>query len=308
MKVLRGPFTSWGKGTRRRALSVGVFDGVHLGHRQVIDLLRRQAGEDRDAAIVTFDPHPLSVVAPGYAPELLTTLDHRLELFAELGVDMVAVLPFDDQVRAMPAAQFATEVIVGAMEAETVVVGEDFRFGYGRLGDLSALVGLGEVCGFTVGVVPLAGGPQPLSSTHIRRAIAGGEVAAAATALGRPHEVRGAVITGEGRGRDVGFPTVNVELSSGIAVPARGVYAVRVAPLGETLGPGVANLGVRPTFGGGEPVLEVHLLGGETDLGGRKVRVAFIDRLRPEIRFSGKQELAAQIRSDIATARRLLGD
>ncbi len=306
MKVVRGPYESWEEGTRRRAVSVGVFDGVHLGHQLVIDLLRRRAGKKRDAVIVTFDRHPSSVLAPGHVPELLTTLDRRIELFSELGVDVVAVLPFDEQVRQLSPAEFAGEVLSGAMRADVVVVGENFRFGHRRAGDVAALVALGDVCGFSVEVAPLAGGDPPPSSTSIRSAVARGDVAAAAAALGRPHEVRGLVVAGEGRGREIGFPTANVELPQGIAVPGRGVYAVRLAPLGEDMGPGVANIGVRPTFGGGEEVLEVHLLDREADLPGREVRVDFIDRLRPEVTFSGMQELAAQIRLDVAAARRLL--
>jgi riboflavin kinase/FMN adenylyltransferase len=307
MKIIRGPFESWEKGARGRAVTVGVFDGVHLGHRRIIDLLCRGAGGRLDTAVLTFDPHPLRVVAPGFVPELLTPLDHKLEIFSELGVDVVAVLAFDQRVGNMSAEEFAGEVIAGAMGADLVVVGENFRFGHRRLGDVAALTEFGNVYGFSVEVAPLVGGRPALSSTSIRRAIAGGDVAGAAAALGRPHEVRGRVVAGSGRAREIGFPTANVQLPQDVAVPARGVYAVRMAVLGEEPGPGVANIGVRPTFEGDEEVLEVHLLGGDdVDLQDRSVRVVFIDRLRPELRFSGKHELAAQIRLDIAAARRLL--
>jgi riboflavin kinase/FMN adenylyltransferase len=309
MKVITGPPQEWDLVRRGRAVTVGVFDGLHAGHRAVLALLQRRAAElgELETVVVTFDPHPLAVVAPDHAPRLLTSIDHRLELLAEAGVDVAAVVPFVDEIRLLTPAAFAAVVLAQALCSRLVVVGEGFRFGHHRLGNVASLAELGDAHGFVVEILPLVGGEAPISSTRVRAMVAAGEVEAAALALGRPHELRGTVVPGDGRGRALGFPTANVALPAGLAVPRDGVYAVRAGRPGEPLRPGVANIGARPTFGGGERTLEVHLLGGTGDLYGAKLRVAFVSRLRDERRFTGRGELAAQIEADIAVARRRLG-
>jgi riboflavin kinase/FMN adenylyltransferase len=258
--------------------------------------------------VVTFDPHPLTVVAPEHAPRLLVGIEHRLELLADAGLDVAAVISFDAAMRRRTAASFAAAVLAGALHARLVVVGEDFRFGHQRTGNVASLAELGDVHGFTTEIVPLVGGQAPMSSTRVRGLVAAGDLAGVAEALGRPHEVRGPVVAGEGRGRLLGFPTANVAVPAGLALPPAGVYAVRAGPSGGALVPAVANLGTRPTFGGpGEETLEVHLLEPAGDLYGRVLRVAFVARLRDERRFGGPEDLAAQIGADVAAARAVLG-
>lgn len=307
MRVVSGPPSTWGLPERVRAVSVGVFDGLHAGHRAVLALLRRRAAErGLESAVITFDPHPLQVVVPEHAPRLLTGIEHRLELLAEAEVDLAAVVLFDEEMRALTPAAFAAAVLADALHARLVVVGEDFRFGRNRLGNVASLAELGDVHGFAVEVVPLLGGQAPISSTRVRALVAEGRVEEAAAALGRPHEVRGLVVPGDGRGRRLGFPTANIALAPGLAVPPAGVYAVRAGERGGALQPAVANIGRRPTFGAGEETLEVHLLDGAGDLYGRTLRVAFVARLRDEQRFPDAAALKAQIGEDVAAARRVL--
>ena len=306
MKVDRGDPSGWDRDAGPSALTIGVFDGVHLGHRHVLSLLAAEASErGLGTAVMTFDPHPLTVVAPDAAPRLLTTVDQRLELLAAMGVDRTAVLPFSDRVRSLSPAAFVTEILRDALDARIVAVGEDFRFGRDRTGNVEFLREMGEGVGFETIVVSLVGDDSPVSSTRIRRLVADGDVAAAAVLLGRHHEVRGEVVRGDGRGASIGIPTANLDLPDGVAVPARGVYAVRVGVADEEH-PGVANIGVRPTFGGEEETLEVHLLSGGRDLYGSGLAVRFVDRIRDERRFDGIEALVAQIGSDIGEARRIL--
>lgn len=309
MKVVAGPPRDWGLPERGRAVTVGVYDGLHAGHRAVLALLRRRAVDmgGLETAVVTFDPHPLQVVAPEHAPRLLTGIGHRLELLEETGVDLVAVLPFDEETRVLTPAAFAATVLAGALTARLVVVGEDFRFGHHRLGNVASLAELGDAHGFAAEILPLVGGQAPISSTRVRAMVAAGDVEGAAAALGRPHEVRGTVVPGDGRGHTLGFPTANVALPPGLAVPRSGVYAVRAGKTGEALRPGVANIGTRPTFGGVGETLEVHLLESTGDLYDATLRVAFVSRLRDERRFAGPGELAEQITADVVAARRRLG-
>jgi riboflavin kinase/FMN adenylyltransferase len=257
--------------------------------------------------VATFDPHPLTVVAPEHAPRLLTGIEHRLELLAEAGLDLAAVLPFDEEMRRLTSAAFAAAVLRDALQARLVVVGEDFRFGHQRTGNVASLAELGDAHGFAAEVVPLVGGQAPMSSTRIRAMVATADLAGAAAALGRPHEVRGTVVRGDGRGRELGYPTANVAVPATLALPPPGVYAVRSGRLGGDLAPAVANLGTRPTFDGEGETLEVHLLEPPGDLYDATLRVAFVDRLREERRFAGPGDLAAQISADVAAARALLG-
>ncbi|MBM3694536.1 MAG: bifunctional riboflavin kinase/FAD synthetase [Actinobacteria bacterium] len=308
MRVLTGPPTQWEAEPRPRAVTIGVYDGLHQGHRHVLSLLRRAAAaRGLECAVVTFHPHPLTVVAPEHAPRLLTSIEHRLELLADAGLDLAAVLPFDEAMRRRTSAFFAATVLSSALATRLVVVGEDFRFGHQRTGNVASLAELGDAHGFGVEVVPLVGGQAPVSSTRIRAMVASGDLDGAASLLGRPHEVRGPVVAGEGRGRGLGFPTANVAVPGELALPPSGVYAVRAGPGSGPLLPGVANLGRRPTFGGAAETLEVHLLEPPGDLYGTVLRVAFAGRLRAERQFAGPAELTAQIVRDLAAAREVLG-
>lgn len=309
MRVVRGVPDDWELDRAPRVLTIGVYDGVHRGHRHVLrrlqDLAARLGG--LESAVVTFDPHPLSVIAPEAAPKMLTTVEHRIELLDGLGIDLVAVLRFERPVRDLSPAGFAVRVIDGALSARVVVVGEDFRFGRDRTGHVGLLREFGMVHGFETEIVPLVGGDEPVSSTRIRALVASGDVAGAADALGRPHEVRGLVVAGDGRGRTIGVPTANLSVAEGLAVPGRGVYAVVAGPVGEVAVPGVANVGVRPTFGGDVETVEVHLLDTDRDLYGHDLRLAFVERIRAERRFPDVEGLVSQIEQDVHMARRLLG-
>lgn len=258
-------------------------------------------------AVLTFDRHPLALVAPERIPPLLTTIEHRLELMESLDVDLVGVLPFE-QIREMHPAQFIHQVLLGSLGARLVVVGTNFRFGLNRAGDVAALQTEAARHGFEVDAVELLRGDgAAVSSSAIRALLDGGDVEGAAQKLGRPYELRGVVEAGDGRGRTIGFPTANLSFSEELAVPARGVYAVRVI-VGHLLIPGVVNIGVRPTFGGGGLVVEVHLLDFDGDLYGRQLSVQFHARLRDEQRFGGIDELVAQLDRDVETARESLGE
>ena len=307
MRVLRGDPSGWDPGSSGHALAVGVFDGVHLGHRHVLAILRDQAAErGLEPGVLTFDPHPLTVVAPDRAPAMLTSLDHRIELLGNQGVEVIAVLDFDAAVREWSPATFVTETLAGALAVELVVVGEDFRFGKDRTGHVGLLREMGNGFGFRTEIVPLVGEDRPLSSTQIREMIAEGDVAGAAVALARPHELWGEVVQGSGRGRTIGVPTANLALSPGVAVPKRGVYAVTAGrSAGESI-PGVANVGVRPTFDGRDETVEAHLLGFKGDLYGETLRVRFVDRIRDERKFENVDQLVEQIRRDIEAARQIL--
>lgn len=294
-------------------VSIGNFDGVHRGHRAVIAALRREADAIGAAtAVVTFDPHTLEVIRPEVAPRLLTTTERKLELLAETGLDYALVLTFDDVRAAQPADDFVREVLAGCLHARVVMVGEDFRFGHRATGDVGLLRSLGERLGFTVAPVEIVLGPQgPYSSTAIRRAVAGGDVASATEALGRPPEVRGKVVHGDHLGRGLGFPTANLATPPRLCLPAVGVYAGRVRlPDGE-VDDAVVNVGFRPTVhhDGDEvrPLVEAHLLGWSGDLYDAVVDVAFVARIRPEERFDSLDELKAQIARDAGRAAEILG-
>ena len=310
MKVLRGNPRLWGPAPPGgSAVTIGVYDGVHRGHQTVLSDLATRAVilEVPQRAVLTFDRHPLGLVSPERVPRLLTTIEQRLEILESLGVDLVGVLPFE-QVRDMHVAEFIHQVLLGSLGARLVVIGTNFRFGRDREGDVGALREEGIRHGFEVDAVELLRGDgATVSSSAIRSLLAAGDVEGVESALGRPFELRGLVVPGDGRGETIGFPTANLSFSDEMAVPARGVYAVQVS-MGDRLIPGVVNVGVRPTFGGEVLTVEVHLLGFQGDLYGQTLGVRFKHRLREEIRFSGVDLLMAQIEGDIALARRLLGE
>jgi riboflavin kinase/FMN adenylyltransferase len=290
------------------ALAIGNFDGVHLGHQALVRatvLGARAAGVS--AAVLTFEPHPARVVAPERSPRTLLTLEQRAEILAELGVGTVAVLAFDAALAGLSPERFAEDVLARRLLARSVFVGERFRFGSGRAGDAARLMQLGDALGFRVHALPvvsLDGGP--VSSSRVREALAQGDVGLAARLLGRPFFVDGRVVSGDGRGRTLGVPTANVETLNE-TLPGDGVYAGRARPgPGGAWWPCVVNVGLRPTFDGRRRTVEAHLLSFDGELLGSSLRLRFQERLREERRFQGAAELAAQIKSDIEAARRIL--
>jgi riboflavin kinase/FMN adenylyltransferase len=269
----------------RRAVAIGTFDGVHLGHRRVLEAAR--AAHLR-AAVVTFDPHPRAVL--GNRVELLTTTQRRLELFEELGVEDVLLLRFDAALAALAPETFAASVL-GAIGAEVVTAGDGFRFGHGRSGDLDLL----ERLGFDVRRVPLV---ENISSSHVRRLLLAGDVERAAQLLGRPAEVEGTVVLGDQRGGTLGFPTANVAVAADLLVPAHGIYA------GEALGHRAAiSIGTNPHYGGSEWRVEAYLLDFEGDLYDERLVIALWERLRDEAAFGSEAELVAAIEDDVRRAR-----
>ncbi len=295
------------------AVTIGSYDGVHLGHRAVLGELRRLADEAGAAAtVVTFDRHPATVVRPESAPRLLTDLDQKLELLEATGsVDVVVVVPFDLARSQEEPEDFVEEILVDGLRARSVIVGEDFQFGHTRRGDVGLLQAAGERLGFDVvglGLVEVPGVSGPVSSSAIRRLLAAGDVEGAGGLLGRLPEVRGVVESGDGRGRDLGFPTANVEVPPDILLPGPGIYAGWYVRPDGSCQPSAISLGVRPTFhpGGGPMVLEAYLLDFAGDLYGEAARVRFARRLRDEVRFESADALSAQVAADVAATREAL--
>jgi riboflavin kinase/FMN adenylyltransferase len=296
-----------GGGWSSSAVTIGNFDGVHRGHQALATSATRWARAHGGRAVVlTLDPHPARVLAPQRAPRLLTTAEQRSELLQALGIDILAVLPFTPQIRHLEAEAFAREVLARALGARFVAVGEGFRFGHGRRGDVPGLRRLGAELGFEVeAVAPVVHDGGPVSSSRVREAVVRGSVEEARALLGRPYFVDGTVVEGERRGRTLGFPTANLESENEI-LPGAGVFAARCRLARGEWVPAVVNVGRRPTFGGREVSVEAHLLGFDGDLYGSRLRIAFHARLRGEQRFDGPEALAARIRKDISHAEALL--
>ena len=302
MRVFTGPPSGWTHDDQEHAVAIGVFDGVHRGHRAVFATLA-EAADGRPLVAMTFSSHPDAVVAGRDEPPALTTMERRLELFSEAGIHVAAIIDFDETTMRLSPEQFVEGYLVEGLAARVVAVGTGFRFGHGASGTVDTLRLLGHQRGFELIATPIVTihGTEVRSST-IRAAIASGGVELASRMLGRPFEVDGEVVPGDGRGRTIGFPTANVSMPEGFVRPAGGVYAVQCT-IDGTVHDAVCNVGTRPTFGGGPEKIEVHLLDTEIDLYGSTVRVAFIDRIRNEQRFTSVDALVAQITSDIVTAR-----
>lgn len=289
---------------------IGNFDGVHLGHRSVIRRAREIAvREGHTLVAVTFDPHPMAVLRPEHAPSALTTLDVRAGLLAEAGVDHVFALPFSREIAGWSPEEFVDRVLVEGLRAAAVVVGANFRFGSRASGDLTTLRETGEARGFVAEGVALDGGPQVWSSTYVRTCLTAGDVAGAAEALGRPFIVRGVVVVGDRRGRELGYPTANVPIGAGMAAPADGVYAGWLARLdtGERF-PAAISVGANPTFAGDrERRVEAYALDREDlELYGVQVEVAFVERLRGMVRFDGIEPLLETMADDVRRTREVL--
>jgi riboflavin kinase/FMN adenylyltransferase len=292
-------------------VTIGAYDGVHLGHQHVIATVRGLAARlGLASAVVTFDRHPATVVRPASAPKLLTDLDQKLELLARAGVDRCLVIRFDQPRSEESAEDFVTTVLAGQLRARAVVVGRDFHFGHGRRGDVALLQRMGAQLGFEVHGIDLVGsdGGPPVSSTRIRQLLAEGRVEAAGALLGRDHEVRGVVHRGDGRGRELGFPTANVAVPADICLPADGIYAGWYRRPGGDVHPTALSLGRRPTFydDGEASLLEAYLLDFDGDLYDQPAAVRFHRRLRDEERFDSVEELVAQIDRDVSATRAAL--
>jgi riboflavin kinase/FMN adenylyltransferase len=296
----------WG----RSVVTIGVFDGVHRGHQEIIGHAVKQAGDlGLQSVVVTFDPHPAEVVRPGSHPAVLTEPARQAELIEESGADALCVVPFTPDFARRSPESFVLDVLVEHLHAAMVVVGENFRFGHRAAGDLALLGRLGRRFGFTVDSPPLvADGATVFSSTYIRACVAAGDVAAAAAALGRPHRLEGVVVRGDLRGRELGFPTANLLPSRHAAVPADGVYAAwcRWRAPDRRRRPAAVSIGTNPTFSGRDRRVEAYLLDFDGDLYGERIALDFVARLREMRSYPTVEPLVAQIREDVAQARAIL--
>ena len=296
--------------SKRSVVTIGAYDGVHRGHQAVIGQVRNEAQQlGCQSVVVTFDKHPASVVRPESAPKLLTDLDQKLELLQQTGIDATLIVEFNRERSTEDPALFVKRVLVDTLRARAVVVGEDFHFGFNRGGNVAMLRELGKQFDFQVEPVKLIARPdgveEPVSSTSIRRALAGGQVETATNLLGRAYEVRGLVVNGDKRGRMIGFPTANVEVPNAMCLPADGVYAGKFQCDDGSVHACAINLGRRPTFfeHADHSLLEAHLLDFDGDLYGQKVSVTFEHFLRSERKFDGLEAIKTQLQLDIAAAR-----
>jgi riboflavin kinase/FMN adenylyltransferase len=292
-------------------VTIGVFDGVHRGHQLIIGRAVDKARElGVPSVVLTFDPHPSEVVRPGSHPPMLTGQHAKAELLEGLGVDVLCVLPFTVEFSRLAPDEFVHAVLVEHLHARSVVVGENFRYGHKASGDVAALTAAGRRFGFTVEGVPLQGTEDTTwSSTYVRSCVDAGDVEGAAAALGRDHRIDGVVVRGDRRGREIGYPTANLEPLPWSAVPADGVYAGRLLrPGGEQL-PAAISIGTNPTFAGRERRVEAYVLDAPPglDLYGEHVGLSFAARLRETLRFDGVEPLVEQMGRDVARARELLG-
>jgi len=305
MQVFHGIQTVQRK-LKNPAITIGNFDGVHKGHQALFQRVKQLAEElNGESVVVTFDPHPLEVLFPKKAPSFITSHRHKLDLIASCGIDATIIIPFDHEFSRMSAREFVEAVLVEKIGARAIVVGHDYRFGHSREGDIAFLKKLGEQYGFKVQIVTgLRVNDTVVSSTAIRQMIVSGNIKEANRLLGRFFEVSGTVIPGRKRGVSLGFPTANIRMPA-ITSPRTGVYVVQAEVDGKTYG-GAANLGYNPTFGDTDLSLVAHLFDFDQDIYGKPITVRFIDRLRNELRFSSPAELAAQIRKDVDTAKKIL--
>ncbi|MDE0473603.1 MAG: bifunctional riboflavin kinase/FAD synthetase [Gammaproteobacteria bacterium] len=296
-------------------VTVGTFDGVHLGHREVLrEMGRRARHTGRPSVLVTFRPHPLQVLRPKDAPGLLTSSIEKKEILAQSDLDYAVFLPFTRALARYTPRRFVEEILVARMRVRELVIGYDHGFGRGRSGDAETLDAMGAELGFDVQVVPpIVAGGGPVSSSRIRRALLEGDVRAAHTGLGRPYSLRGVVVRGDGRGRRLGFPTANLEIrDSRKLIPGESIYAVRAGLPGGTWD-GALHIGPRPTFPGARASIEVHLLDYSADLRGAdlygaEIRLDLIERLREVRSFASVAELVDEMSEDVRRARRILAE
>ena len=289
-------------------VTIGSFDGIHLGHRKILkEVVLLAGGLAATGVVVTFEPHPMAVLHPKEAPCLLTTTSEKVGLIREIGVGKAVIVRFTPKLAARSAEWFVRDLLIDRLSMRRLVIGYDFRFGVEREGDAPYLERLGERLGFGVDIVPPVNYlNHPVSSTRVRTALIRGDVESAARMLGRLYGLAGKVVRGDGRGRMLEFPTANLEIGdSAKIVPANGVYAVW-AELGRRSVPAALYIGTRPTFGGGRRSVEVHIPDLRGALYGRRVRVAFVKKIRDDAVFPGPEALTDAIREDVAKATRLL--
>jgi riboflavin kinase/FMN adenylyltransferase len=296
-------------------LTIGNFDGLHVGHRSIMQtVIERARSVGGEAAVFTFEPHPRKLLYPDRAPRLLTTLDQKLELLDEIGVDLIIVEPFTRELASLPAERFVRDVIFEQLRPVEVYVGYDFRYGRDRGGSMRTLTEMGPHLGFAVTIIPeVTVGSRDVNSTRIRELLGEGKVEEAADLLARPYRIRGVVVEGDRRGLRIGFPTINLAPENEI-LPARGVYAGRVRFLDEgdpshgVTHRAVTNVGRRPTFKQGDAIVaEAHLLDFDAQVYGRRVELSFEHHLRAERQFPHLEALQTQIAADVESARDLLG-
>lgn len=302
-------FEDLAKHSHKVCLAIGVFDGVHLGHQRVIGQARDDARATGGTSVVlSFDPHPMRVLRPDNAPLLLTSTDHKVALMGKLGADACLLLTFDKHFSLTPAEQFIEMVARGTNQLQEICVGTRFRFGHDRAGDVKLMEALAPRYSFvTKEITSVKLGDEMISSTAVRKHILNGHLDRAAEMLGRPFSILGTVEPGDHRGRELGFPTANLNPHNEV-LPPDGVYAVRVLIGVEPLG-GVVNIGTRPTFTEVPPrrVLEVHIFDFSRDIYGTNVEVVFVQKLRDEQKFASVEALKAQIAKDASAAREILG-
>jgi len=291
------------------AVAIGVFDGLHIGHQKIIARLGEIARRHKaHATVVTFDPHPATVLARERAPLLIGSLDQRLEGLERLGVEQVRILGFDEELARESATSFVERVLVKQLATRHVVVGEDFHFGHDRQGNVELLEELGSRLHFVVHPAPIFGDSFRWSSTSVRQSLQAGDLAAANQILGRPFTLRGEVVHGDARGRELGFPTANLRFSERQLVPGIGIYAGAVRVQGEWWA-GAVSVGTRPQFyDDGSVLVEVHLPGFSGDLYGSVLDVAFLEHLRGEMTFGDVAQLTDQIERDVEQTRTIFGD
>jgi riboflavin kinase / FMN adenylyltransferase len=292
--------------TRPTVLTIGSFDGIHRGHQYLIHQVVKRAREiDAASVLVTLHPHPKIVLRPDSPLQYLSTIEERLDLLAPLGLDYAVIFPFSLEMSQIRARDFV-QLLVHHLHLKELFCGADFALGYKREGNVAFLQNLGKELGFAVTVVePQQFEGQVASSTRIRQSISDGDLEAAARALGRYPSIRGRVIRGDQRGRQLGFPTANLAVAERRLIPADGIYAVRVK-IGNGWWSGAASIGIRPTFGGGHRTVEVYVLDFDGDLYDQVLEVQFVKRLRPEMKFDGAQALITQMQNDVAAARQVL--
>ncbi len=306
MRVIRD--VSGIRARKESVVTIGSFDGIHLGHRKILkEVVLLARGLSATGVVVTFDPHPIAILHPKEAPCLLTTASEKVRLIRDVGVGKAVIVQFTPKLAKRSAEWFVRDLLIERLNMRRLVIGYDFRFGVGREGDAPYLERLGERLGFGVDIVPPVNYlKHPVSSTRVRTALVRGDVGAAASMLGRPYRFSGRVVRGEGRGRMLDFPTANLEIDdSAKLMPANGVYAVRV-DIGGKQAQGALYVGNKPTFGCKARVVEVHIMDVKRALYGRNVGVAFVRRIRDDAAFPGPEALRDAIRGDVAKARRLL--
>ena len=305
MKVCRGVDHIGGK-FNNPAVTLGNFDGLHKGHREIFEQLKRRANElGGHSVIFTFDPHPVKVLRPDECPKLISLLSEKLSLLEEAGIDGVILADFTKAFAAQHPTNFIADIIHKILKAKLVIVGHDFTFGKGKEGTIESLKKLGEKLGFRVEVVPAVTiDGEIVSSTRIRKLISGGKVKEASTLLGRYHQIEGTVVKGFGRGKPLGFPTANLDHNAEL-LPEDGVYATKVV-IGDKQYKGATNVGTNPTFGDEKRTVETYILDFDESIYEKTIKVLFVDRVRGEVTFKSPKDLSSQIAKDISRVSTIL--